>query len=406
MPIYESTLSYDQMVSTARNQVCAQCGSCLNVGWSAEKNCWMLRCQHLEHDTVTKRFKSEYDKNIENEMRRFKLEQQTGSTAVALRKYEGVTSLTKEGAKEIILTLWPEAEKASPVEVYKAMSICVQYGLNPLMNHVFLIPFDKYEGTGDSRRKVGTTYATVLGIGANRLIASRKHSYSYLDDTPRIMTRQEQEKIYGEVDDTKIHFITRLKDTRSGAEASGYGEWPKLSSYGKPNQPKGTEKGNSMANMSAIRSERQALARLYPADMPGADIPVVDENYEPRLASSVVAPEIIDGEVVEPSKELPEGDIIAAMEKEEADKKAKEEVAALAPLVKAKVDAADAERERPVTPEELAKIGALLKEREMTLAALGKWMTAAERNWPIKKMGDLKKWQFESILQSFAKGKE
>ena len=183
--------------------------------------------------------------------------------AIAIRKYQGLITLTKEEAKEILVTIWPGAKGP---ELYKAMSICTQYGLNPLMKHLYMIPFK--EGGTDKVNLV-----CVLGIGANRLIASRKHQYSYIDDTPRMMTEEEEVRRYGEADKAKLHGITKLKDIKTGAEASGYGEWPR----GK--EPYGTDKGNSKANMVFIRSERQALDKLYPADMPSSDIPVVDENY-------------------------------------------------------------------------------------------------------------------------------
>ncbi len=112
----------------------------------------------------------------------------------ALQKYAGVTSLTQEEAKEIINTMWPDADKASHAEVFKAMKICQDYGLNPLMRHIYLIPFDG-------------KYVTVMGIGANRLIASRRHIYSYIDDTPRIMSEAEQVKFFGKVPNGKATIV-------------------------------------------------------------------------------------------------------------------------------------------------------------------------------------------------------
>lgn len=221
-------------------------------------------------------------------------------TAVALRKYEGVTTLTVAQAQEILTKLWPGAEEASPMEVYKAKMVCVQYRLNPLLKHLFLIPFDKKDREGNV---VSTTYSMVMGIGAKRLIASRVHSYSYLDDTPRVMSEAEEVKIFGSVDPNRVRCITKLKDLTTGATAQGYGEWKKLNSYNKPNNPKGLDKGNSQVHQASIRSESDGLGRLYPVDMPGADIPVIDEAFIPGPGMLVNS---VDGEVVEHKE--PSGD--------------------------------------------------------------------------------------------------
>ncbi len=205
----------------------------------------------------------------------------------ALAKYEAITSLTTEQARDIVNTIWPSAEKASPAEVYKAVQICVQYGLNPLMRHVYLIPF------WDKEKRV-STYVTVLGIGANRLIASRKHAYSYIYDTPRLMSDDEQVKAFGEIDANLMRAVTILKDAKTGASARGYGSWKR------DVDPKGIDKGNSKANMAMIRSERQALDRLYPADLP-CNVEVIDEQYQGSVTveqPTEAPPPTTEGEIV------------------------------------------------------------------------------------------------------------
>lgn len=179
----------------------------------------------------------------------------------ALDKYIGVVSLTKPQAREILVAVFPEAPES---EIARAVILCASYGLNPLMKHVFLIPFNK--GTPKE------TWATVIGIKAKRLLASRRGSYSYVGDTPRVMTEAEQKAIFGEVYEDKIMVITKVKDPATGAEAPGYGAWPKNS------EPYGTDKGNSKFNMAAIRSESQALDRLRPGEMP-VGIEVAPEEF-------------------------------------------------------------------------------------------------------------------------------
>jgi hypothetical protein len=135
------------------------------------------------------------------------------------------------------------------------------------MRHVFLVSY-KNRKTGE------VTWSTQLGIRATRLMAVRKGTFSYLDDSPRIMSDEEQQKIYGEVAHDRIRAITILRDEKTGAVVRGYAHWM-LS-----DEPKGMEKGNTKANMAFKRSEAQALDRLRPGEMPSG-VDVVDEQYEP-----------------------------------------------------------------------------------------------------------------------------
>ena len=205
---------------------------------------------------------------------------QFGSEKVtALAKYQSVTALTKEQAKEILLTVFPDAPET---EMARAILLCVDYHLNPLMGHVFLIPFKK----GDSGK---STWATVIGIKAKRLLASRRRPFSYVDDSPRLMSPEEQTKIYGKVDTEHIVAITVLQDPKTGAQARGYGKWLKsATAYG-------TDKGNSPENMAFIRSESQALDRLCPGEMP-MGVEVIDESYASSAGEG--EPGVIEGEVV------------------------------------------------------------------------------------------------------------
>jgi hypothetical protein len=90
------------------------------------------------------------------------------------------------------------------------------------------------------------------------------------------MKEAEQIEIFGEVDSGSVVAITIVADS-AGNRAPGYGKWPRVNKWGKPNEPQGTEKGNSMLNMAMIRSERNALKRLRPAEMP--DVEVIDADY-------------------------------------------------------------------------------------------------------------------------------
>ena len=194
----------------------------------------------------------------------------------ALAKYQMSALVTREMATEIVETLWGEA---SPVAKTKAILLCHTYNLNPLMNHLFILPFKKKDG--------GTEYVVAIGIEATRLMAHRpdpttgtQHNLTYLDLTPRRATRDELEKILGDqADSKKLYFITKIQDIDTGAEAFGLGWW-EGSVYG-------ADKGNSPANMASIRSERQALKRLYPAEMP-TGVEVVDERFAEAAGEGAV----------------------------------------------------------------------------------------------------------------------
>lgn len=279
MPIYEDEITTREALFELRKRnLCQVCGGKLDVFLDADKGKAFLACRNdFSHQGIERKyeptpFEREGYGAFNIPTRREMMEQDLGSErATKLIKYEGVVSLSKADAMEILQTIWPEAPE---LEVLKAAMICHHYGLNPLMKHVFLIPFKR-------RQKgivVGEDWVTVLGIKATRLIAHRCGDFSYLGDTPRIMTEEEQKRIFGEVDDTKVLAITKLKDTK-GNEAPGYGSWPK------DEQPYGAEKGNTRANMAFIRSERNALDRLFAGGMPQG-VEVIDEEYAPSISLS------------------------------------------------------------------------------------------------------------------------
>lgn len=298
MPLLESeALPLDILKDRAKHLKCS-CGGSLQIAWggSIGHNGYILRCsQNIDHSDFVRPAKiSNYDlpgynmpgtiKAKEEELKRRYGEMTTN----ALVKQSGgnvLAVLDEVRATEIIKTIWPGAPT---VEVKKAAMVCAQYGLNPLMKHLYLIPFTKRVEQNGEWVDGETTYAMVLGIKASRIIARRKGEYAYLDDTPRIMTEQEQIKIYGEVYTDSICAITRLAD-RKGNTAIGTGRWPKEKTvYDKktkqrksvPNDPQGVDKGNTKLNMAMIRSERQALDRLFPDSLPSEVTEVVDERYQ------------------------------------------------------------------------------------------------------------------------------
>lgn len=178
--------------------------------------------------------------------------------STALAPYQGITTLSRKDASLILKTIWPGAP---PDAVLKAAITCAQYGLNPLMKHLFLVKFST---------RTGDKWEPILGIGATRLIASRKTQYSYKDG-PRMMTDEEQMAILGEIDEKNFWAKTVIVDAQ-GHQAPGYGNWPK------DVEPYGVDKGNSKANMAFKRSEKDAFDRLLPGEMPSG-IEVMDTDF-------------------------------------------------------------------------------------------------------------------------------
>ncbi len=171
--------------------------------------------------------------------------------------------ITQQQAMYLLKTIWKDAPDT---EIIKAAIFCRQYNLNPLMGHIFLIKFDKYDKQG---AKVGEEWAMVRGIKAKRAMAQEKHRYSYKVG-PRVVTDEEQKSIFGEVEADKIWALVILKN-KDGNEYPGYGFWPKAKGV------YGSEKGNSPRNMAFIRAEANALDKLEPGKLPEMD--TIDDNF-------------------------------------------------------------------------------------------------------------------------------
>lgn len=183
-----------------------------------------------------------------------------------------VASLSDRQVLTLAEVVWPDA----PDEARRrAAMICQQYGLNPMLNQIALIKF---------KTKEGDKWEPVLAIEATRIIAQHAmHNTrpNYLDDTPRIMTDEEQRLHNGEVDEVNWWALTKVAD-HAGSTAIGVGSWAKKP-YKDENgymqgEVYGANKGNTAQNMAKIRSERQALKRLCPAELP-MDIQVIDAEF-------------------------------------------------------------------------------------------------------------------------------
>jgi hypothetical protein len=384
MSLLESPeLTHEEMQKRARRDTC-QCGGNLTVAWSAKDNCYILRCaESLEHSDFVRPHKiKNYDlpgynmpgvsRRKEKEMMKVYGEEKT-KAMVRAAGGNIIATLTQKGAADMLAVLYPKAS-ASPsgkAAIVKAALVCRDYGLNPAMDHLFLIEF-------------GGAWAVVRGIKASRLICGREKSYGYIDDTPRIMTTDEQMRIYGEVDDKSLVTICKLKD-RDGNTFSGYGKWPKNT------KPYGTEKGNSMFNMSAIRAERQALDKLNPGAMP-ADVDVVDERFVEHPSKVTVT------EVEPEAKRLEE----AAEEPIPAEDEPVEDTGPFEPPPMPP-PAPAVKNESPVTKELTNQIYALLKNANISLPEMGERIRKELKFEGISALKDLKMWQADEVKQYLKK---
>lgn len=293
MPIHETDTQDRKALEKKRKEnVCAVCGEWLAI-WLDNDGAYLACHRHNinHHEGIMKpasKYQTQGISGMTIEARRNIMNQEYGeSKTSALARYQGVTSLSKQDAMVILETIWPGAPSE---EKTRAALLCASYHLNPLMKHVYLIKFNKWNKAHD--KIIGEDWATVMGIGATRLLASRQGSFSYVDDTPRIMTEAEQKRTFGQSYPERLYVLVKLKDPKTGAEAPGYGWWPtKDKAYGE-------EKGNTIFNMAAIRAERQALNRLRPGEMP-TDVEVMDENYlEPPKGDFVEG----EGRIIEEEK--------------------------------------------------------------------------------------------------------
>ncbi len=275
MPYYPEDSSGDNLRNLIRTNVCAECGRQLYAYLDKDKKVY-IGCPTPGHEGITKEYQptrwaeAGLD-SLTHEAKEETMVEDLGEATSRALVAKGLPlsgQLTRPQAKEIVMTIW---KTAPALEVYKATALCADFGLHPLMRHIYLIKYNRRE----RGQIVGADWVIQLGIGATRLIAHRLHRFGYKDDSPRRMTKEEGLKILGTdyKPDENIYAITRLIDMDSKAEATGVG------AYGnREKDPKGMEKGNTRLNMACIRSERKAIDRQYPAEMP-TGYEVYDERY-------------------------------------------------------------------------------------------------------------------------------
>lgn len=281
MPIYEDeNTTREDLDKIRRKSQCKVCGSYLALFWDMKEHRAYLACADWTrtHHEGIEREASRYEKegiaSLNIPTRREIMEQEYGAEKTkALERYIGTVAITKRIATEIVETLWGGAPV---IEKTKCILLCRTYQLNPLMKHLYLVGYKRYKDKKpvvDNQGNPIIDWSIQIGIGATRLMAQRKHNYSYLDMTPRKATKAEIEKILGDTADPNcIYGFVHIRDVTTGAEAFG------LRGIERDANIKGMEKGNTHLNMACIRAERLALDRQYPGEMPQG-VEVVDERF-------------------------------------------------------------------------------------------------------------------------------
>ncbi|KKL63230.1 hypothetical protein LCGC14_2177170 [marine sediment metagenome] len=324
--------------------------------------------------------------------------------------------ITKVQLMEVFHTVWPGADDLA---VFKGVAICEAFGLHPLMKHLFLIPFNTKVSKRGEPDRWEDVYEPVLGIAATRLIAGKHGEWSFDDMSPRVMTEEEQLKVWGKTYPDDICAITILLN-KWGGKTYGYGRWPKevrgRDGKVRVNEPKGTDKGNSMENMAMIRSERNALGKLAPEPDVLNGVRTMDERYMSieRADGQVEAAFTAEGERVDPATGEILGDPaditdveIPGAEPEPQPEPEPEPPPEPAPKAKAKAKPPErepAKDETPVTHAQGKEIERLFShDGAFDPASMGEFCNA-QRNWGIRQIVQLKKWQYDIIVDCFSRG--
>ena len=269
---YPEDQSRENINKIRRNNVCAECGRRLTVYYDDKAKKEFLACSGRVHQGITREYKPPIEDYQSNIRRQYKMEQEHGQgAAVALRDIPKQGQLTQPQAMTILKLQYPGVPEN---DIVKTAIFCRDFGLHPLANEVYLIPFKKKWKDSSNQWHEEIHYAMVVGIPANRKMAHNlKGEFSFLDDTPRAASEEEIVKQYGkDSEEANLNAISITKlEGENGNKAIGFGLYPKSES------PHGMDKGNTRRNMANIRSERQAMDRLPGKPMPKVE--VIDAAY-------------------------------------------------------------------------------------------------------------------------------
>ena len=289
----------DKQLNKLRSKyVCPGCGEWVNY-WREKDGQVYLACHRHStnhHEGVAKEFTPPDDRITLARRELMETGIMNVNQALAERNLPTAGVMNESQALQVCRVYWPDAPDTN---IQAAAYLCRDYGLHPGANHVYLVAYNKKDQNG---KVIGKSWEMIWSIAAKRLVAMRiKGQYSYLDDTPRIMSDEEEIKIFGAVDKSKVRAITKLRNMH-GMEVSGHGEINASATV------KGVDKGNSLLNMAMVRSESRALDRL-PGNITLPKMEAIDPEYAEDTQVDTETGEIIEAEAVvipEPEETKPE----------------------------------------------------------------------------------------------------
>lgn len=397
MPVYESEeLPRDKLEELRRKSSCKECGGWVNMFLDPESGKAFIACNdwlRTHHDGIVKEAKY-FEENIIT--RRERMEKELGQEkALALADAANIAVMTKPVAIQIIETLWGDAPT---IDKTKAIMMCYQYNLNPLMKHLHMVGYRKRDEDGkfikDKSGQNVKDWTIIVGIQATRLMSHRKHKFTYLDMSPRIATQEEIEKILGETArDDMVYGFTHIKDLETGAESFGLKGWPTK------DKAKGEEKGNTQLNMACVRSERQAIDKLYPSELPDAD--VMDEQFIEVENGGVV--DVSTGEI-NPFEPLDQESVRQAKLKAETavadEPEPPRDPDNTGDSISDEEQDITEEQALPVSEEQVASLKELMSKAGMTPTEVGAFCNNEKHGncWNIRELKDLKVWQYELVV--------
>ncbi len=385
MHYYPQDSSSANLKKLISQNCCSVCGREVRAFMDEEKKVY-IACSGGIHEGIAREYKppiEDYRSNIRKEV---ELEEKHGrETALALSGVPKQGQLTEKQAMTILKLQYPGVPNN---DIVKTAIFCRDFGLHPLANEVYLIPFKKKWKDAQNKWHEEERHVMVVGIPASRKMAhALKGDFSFLDDTPRAATEEEIIKQYGKDSEEardNIISVTKLEGV-GGNKAIGFGLYPKSES------PYGMDKGNTRRNMANIRSERQGMDRL-----PGKPLPryeVVDTAY----VEGVGEVDKKTGEIKEQVEGKPvEGEFREVAEEEETELPPE-------PEPKPEPEPEGEKDETLVTASQVKQLKELMSSAGKDLAALGQYCNA-KKLWKIRDLKNLKKWQFDELCKAFEEG--
>lgn len=376
---------------------CSDCGGILRVAWkgSAEEPVgeWYLRCGQGHVNTTapwkTAPRNTKEETYAEKRRREIEMDNRFGpERSTVLARHAETKELAKVDAWEVMRTVYPDIPDA---DLARAVGICIAFKLNPLMNHLYMVKFRKNIGTKDKPNWVDT-WQPILAADATRLMASRSGPISYgVDDTPRILTKEDQLSRMGQSWDDRLWVIYKVQDPKSGAVATGFGFWLNK------DEVRGADLGNSAFNMASKRAEIQAVKKLRPSELPENIRTMDTEELKAALDSEEG---VVEGEFAEVPADpaLPSGEQ-EAEEKQGPGASTEDKP----PAIEAEVEAVDdmdipeGKKTKPVTKQEQEDLATMLKECGKTDEDLGKFCNGKPQLWHITSIKDLSRDRYETV---------